>query len=155
MTNGTPIEQKVLVDTCFLISLVNEKDSLHKNAEDYFRWLLSNATTLYMSTITLSEFQEKQSELGILENFRLLPFGMEEVAAQHVKFPREIINGSSGDARVGVKDDIKILSTCFAKNIETILSADSKLIILATSNGLRVIDFKKPIQEHLAQLPLV
>lgn len=155
MTNGTPIEEKVLVDTCFLISLVNEGDSLHKNAEDYFRWLLSTGTTLFMSTISLSEFQERQSDFGILENFRLLPFGLEEVAAQHAKFPREIISGTSGDVRVGVKDDIKILSTCFARNIGTILSADSKLISLAQTNSLSVIDFKKPLQKHLGQLPLV
>lgn len=152
--NGTPIEERVLVDTCFLISLVNTGDSLHANAEDYFRWLLSSGTTLYMSIITLSEFQEKQDELQIIENFKVLPFGLDDVAAQHAKFPREIVNGSSGDERVGVKDDIKILSTCFAQEVPVVLSSDSKLLGLATSSGLRVIDFKVPLHTYLGQLPL-
>lgn len=154
MNNGTPQESKILVDTCFLISLVNTGDSLHTNAEDYFRWLLSQGVDLYMSAITLSEFQDKQDDLEILENFRVVAFGPREAAAQHSKFPREIINGATGERRASVKDDIKILATCFSKGIPTILSSDSDLIKLALSHGLRVIDFKTPLANYLGQLPL-
>lgn len=152
MTNGYTYTG-ILVDTCFLISLVNKGDPLHANAEAYFRWALAEKIPLYMSAITLSEFQQKQ-ELGILENFKILIFGLSEIAAQHKHFSRDDVSGLPSDQKVLVKDDIKILATCLAHEIDTVLSSDGDLGTLAKSKGLKVIDFKTPISEHLGELPL-
>ena len=147
------LETDILVDTCFLISLVNEDDSLHRNAENYFRWGLAQKANLYLSTITLSEFQQKQ-EPGIIENFQILPFGLEESASQHQHFSRNDVGGRSSAEKAQVKDDIRIIATCLARGIGAVLTADDDLIGLAKRVGLRVIDYRVPLSSYLGQLPL-
>ncbi len=45
----------VLLDTSFFIRLLNDNDSLHKNARDYFKYFLENDITLKISTISIAE----------------------------------------------------------------------------------------------------
>lgn len=146
--------RSILVDTCFLISLVNENDALHKNAEDYFRWALDHGMTLLISTISLSEFYEKQEKLEIEENFQLIPFGYEEALIQHKYFPREELKGHSGDEKVVVKDDIKIIASGIARKVDAVLSSNDDFNVMAADKELKVINFSTPLSTFLGQLPL-
>lgn len=146
-------DTRILVDTCFLVSLVNTGDAQHASAEEYFRWFLSQKADLYLSAITLSEFQEKQ-DLEILENFKVIAFGLDETAAQHKHFSRGDVSGLPSTQRVLVKDDIKILSTAFAHDIPAVLSANDDFNKLAASRGLKVINYITPLSDYLGQLPL-
>lgn len=150
--NG-PKDTKVLVDTCFLISLVNDDDAQHQSAEEYFRHFLSSDVELYMSMITLSEFQQRQQP-EIIENFQLISFGINEVAAQHKHFGRSDVSGLSSEQKVLVKDDVKILATVLAHEIEAVASVNDDFCKLAVSKGIRVIDYKVALTTYLGQLPL-
>ena len=144
-------ETSVLVDTCFLISLVNEGDAQHTDAETYFRHFMTEKVPLYLSIISLSEFQQKQDP-EIIENFRVITFGMDEVAAQHKHFGREIVSGLPAKERVSVKDDIKIIATCLAHKIEAVLSVNDDFNVLARGRSLRIIDYRVPLKNYLGQL---
>ena len=48
--------QVVMLDTSFLIRLLNEKDPLHKSAMEYYQYLLEQEYVLYVSTIALAEY---------------------------------------------------------------------------------------------------
>jgi predicted nucleic acid-binding protein len=43
----------VLLDTSFLIRLLNDEDPLHLNTKDYFKYFLENEILLKVSTITI------------------------------------------------------------------------------------------------------
>ena len=71
-------KQGVLLDTSFFIRFLNEQDSLCKNAEGYFKYLIEKDFELYISTISIAEYCTKGmvEELPLL-NLRVLPFNMD------------------------------------------------------------------------------
>ncbi len=150
--NG-PIDTKVLIDTCFLIALVNEQDPFHKNAEEYFRHFVESGTELLLSAICMSELYERQ-ELEIIENFRVISFSIDEVAAQRKFFARTDTSSSPDSTRIQVKDDIKIISSGLAHGAAAVLSANDDFNKMAERVGLRVIDYRVPLATYLGKLPL-
>ena len=50
------MKHSVLLDTSFFIRLLNDEDSLHKNAVGYFKYFLENEVTLKISTISVAEY---------------------------------------------------------------------------------------------------
>lgn len=70
--------KSVLLDTSFLIRLLNDEDPLHKNAKGYYRYFLENDIILKVSTITIAEY----CVLGKLEDLplrdiQIIPFNLE------------------------------------------------------------------------------
>ncbi len=145
---------KILIDTCFLISLVNEDDPQHENAEEYFRYFISEGITLVLSTIVLTEFQDRQPKLEILENFQVAVFGVEESNAHREHFSRSDTAKQSPKDKDGVKDDTKIIATALANGISTTLSVNSDFIRMAKKRGLENINYQEPLSSYLGQLPL-
>jgi predicted nucleic acid-binding protein len=145
---------KILIDTCFLISLVNEQDGLHTNAEDYFRHFIAERADLFISTIALAEFMERQGELEIIENFKVLSFDMDEARALNKHFSRADVNanGSTAQSRIAFKDDMKIVATALSREIDSILSANNDLNKIAMEKGLKVIDYGRPLSIYLGTL---
>lgn len=61
----------VLLDTGFLISLVNAKRAHHTAAQQYYRHMLQNNIPMYFSAIVAAEFGIKQPITDLpLNNFR-------------------------------------------------------------------------------------
>ncbi len=68
----------VLLDTSFLIRLLNDEDPLHQNAKDYFKYFLENEIILKVSTISIAEYCVRGSldELPLM-NIQILPFNLD------------------------------------------------------------------------------
>lgn len=148
-----PKYTKVLTDTCFLISLLNENDAQHKHAEEYFRYFIEQKTQLYLSTISLSECYEKQQPT-IIRNFKLVSFGLNESTMQHDLFQRSDVQSKASEEKIVVKDDIKIISSAVANKIPNILSVNDDFCKMAQKVSLNVIDYRVDLSAHLGKLPL-
>jgi len=67
----------ILVDTSFLIRLLNPNDALHANADGYFKYYLENDYPLICSTISIAEYCVKGSYEQIpWRNLQVLPFNV-------------------------------------------------------------------------------
>jgi PIN domain nuclease of toxin-antitoxin system len=78
--------KSVLLDTSFLISLVNGNRPNHKTAAQYYCYLLQNNLPMYLSAIAASEFCVKQDIAELpLKNFRILNFSVKETIVKASK----------------------------------------------------------------------
>lgn len=73
------MKHSVLLDTSFFIRLLNDEDSLHKNAKGYFKYFLENEFILKVSTISIAEY----CVLGNLDdlplkNIQIVPFNLDQ-----------------------------------------------------------------------------
>lgn len=67
----------VLLDTSFMIRLLNESDPLHLNAKGYFRYFLENEIPMYFSTISIAEYCVRGDFHDLpFQNIRILPFNV-------------------------------------------------------------------------------
>lgn len=73
------MKHSVLLDTSFFIRLLNNKDKLHSNALEYFKYFLDNDITLKVSTITIAEYcvLRKLQDLPLV-NLQILPFNLKD-----------------------------------------------------------------------------
>ncbi len=67
----------VLLDTSFFLRFLNENEKLFKNADDYFKYLLSKNIPMFVSTLSIAEFcvGGEINQLP-LKNLRILPFNI-------------------------------------------------------------------------------
>lgn len=100
-----------VLDTGFLITLVDASRPSHDVAKEYYRYFLEEGTPLYLPTVVASEFGIKQPVTDLpLHNFKVLPFNLAEsirCADLNVSYYREKIGSGQRDA---VKDDFKIIA---------------------------------------------
>lgn len=69
----------VLLDTSFLIRLLNDEDPLHNNALGYFKYFLENDIIVKISTISIAEYCVLGSIEDLpLRNLHILPFNLKE-----------------------------------------------------------------------------
>lgn len=67
----------VILDTSFMIRLLNDSDSLHLNAKGYFRYFLENDIPMYFSTVSVAEYCVKGDFDDLpFRNIRILPFNI-------------------------------------------------------------------------------
>lgn len=70
-------EYSVILDTSFMIRLLNEMDPLHNNAKGYFRYFLDNNIPMYFSTVSVAEYCVKGDFFDLpFQNIRILPFNI-------------------------------------------------------------------------------
>jgi hypothetical protein len=113
-----------LLDTGFLISLVNAKRAHHAAAQQYYRHMLQNNIPVYFSAIVAAEFGIKQPITDLpLNNFRILNFNV-----PHGQKAADLWNAlgqrDEGDARHVVRDDVKIIAQASHEGISFILTED-------------------------------
>jgi len=116
----------VLLDTSFLISLVDSKRDNHKTAKQYYTYIIEQKIPIYFSSIVASEFAIKQPITDLpLNNFRVLPFNLpHSIKAAEIW---GLLDGrDSGDSRAVIKDDIKIIAQALKEDIEFVLTDDAK-----------------------------
>lgn len=72
------MKHSILLDTSFFVRLLNDEDSLHKNAKGYFRYFLETEIVLKVSTISIAEYcvRGKIDELP-LRNIHIIPFNLD------------------------------------------------------------------------------
>lgn len=117
----------VLLDTSFLISLSDPARPNHGVAMDYYRECVRRQVPMYLSTIVISEYQVMQAINDLpLRNFVVLPFNVDHAMRCGLiirQMPRD-----SGDDRVRVKDDFKLLAQCDCDSISHLLSEDASTL---------------------------
>lgn len=116
-----------LVDTSFLITLVDANRPHHAIATQYYRLALEQQTPMYLSVIAASEFAIKQDLTDLpLKQFRILPFNLPH-AIRAAELWRQLGMDRS-DSRVAVRDDLKILAQADRESISTILTEDENTL---------------------------
>lgn len=126
--------ESVLLDTNFLVGLVNPNDIHHQSANEYYKYFCEQGTKMYLSSIVLSEFttKHKYRDLHIRKTLIPVSFNLREAILsgelKHYKVREQgSMKGSENATRVQIKDDIKILAQLFTYNIEGIATGDSKM----------------------------
>lgn len=112
----------VLLDTSFLISLVNAKRSHHQTAVQYYRHMLQNNMPMYFSAIVAAEFGIKQAITDLpLNNFRTIQFDVPH-GQQAAHLWNALGQRDDGDIRAVVRDDVKIMAQASRESISFILT---------------------------------
>ena len=52
-------KQTVFIDTSFLITIFDSSRKNHENAKRYYQYFINNSIDMYLSTIVISEYQQK------------------------------------------------------------------------------------------------
>ncbi len=154
----------VLLDTSFFVRLLNEKDNLHKNALDYFRYFLEHQILLKVSTISIAEYCVKGvvDELP-LERTQIIPFNLDhakstgEIAriifnnnkiAPEALMPRAIIpNDSKLFAQAHLDKGIKYFVTSDKRSEKTYSKLKTEF-----NPSFTIIDISVPYNEYFGIL---
>lgn len=117
----------VLLDTSFLISLVDANRPNHPAAALYYRSMLDQQCPMYFSAIVAAEFAIGQPITDLpLKNFRPIPFNIpHSVEAARLW---NALNRDSGDNRAVVRDDIKLMAQAAHESIPFILTEDASTL---------------------------
>lgn len=148
--------RKILVDTNFLISLVNANEIYHQNAKEYFKQILEDEATLWISAIVWSEFSKNRDAIfPIMENFKFIAFQVNDAEKVweifDIQFYKE--KGSSPE-KICLKDDFKITAQAIARDFDAIITSDNDFakILKDHESKIQIIDFKKSSKEFLGKL---
>ena len=150
----------VMLDTSFCIRLMDNTDSLHQNALDYYKHFLTEKVTMHISTIVVAEYAvgDDPNNLPLnnlqIESFDFLDAGVAGNFHRIIKGNQDNVEGYS---RRIVANDVKILAQIQTKKIEGIISKDIKSVkdyIVPLSNSLQIkfIDLNVPLTDALGQL---
>ena len=116
-----------MLDTSFLISLTDRHRTHHRVAVQYFRESLSRSVPLYLSAIALSEFHVKQAVNDLpLRNLIVLPFNIDHAMSAGILM--RSVNRDSGDNRIAVKDDVKLVAQAVCESITHVLTEDKNTL---------------------------
>ena len=145
-----------LIDTTFVIHLVNPRLEYHANALTYFQALQTNRTALYLPTLVMAEYAVKGGTDGVLAVLATLGaqvcgFDMAaalrygELAQQH----RTIFNAPTPEKERSIVD-LMLVAIADTQGIESIVTTD-RHIAGALRNGTQVgvIDLKNPPESML------
>jgi hypothetical protein len=114
-----------VLDTGFLITLVDANRESHEHAKAYYRYFLENGVTLYLPTVVASEFGIKQPVTDLpLHNFIILPFNLAEAircADLNSTYYRQKASAGQRDA---VKDNFKIIAQAEEQDALFLLTED-------------------------------
>lgn len=160
------MKRSVMLDTSFFIRLLNDEDSLHLNAKNYFKYFLQKDIALKVSTISIAEYcvVGKLEELP-LKNIQILPFNLKDAErtgefakiifkenkiSEEKLFPRAII---PNDSKLFAQADIDKAITHF---ITSDLRSKKTLALLKkeTNPSFEIITIDVPYNEVFGILDL-
>ncbi|MEM9158633.1 MAG: type II toxin-antitoxin system VapC family toxin [Verrucomicrobiota bacterium] len=118
----------ILLDTSFLISLVDKNRPNHKTALKYFRHFAQDSIPMFLSTIVVSEFHLKQAVTDLpLDAIIILPFNLPDaMKAAELDFTKANRDGST--SRDSIKDDYKLLGQAGANDIAFLITEDERTL---------------------------
>lgn len=118
----------VLLDTSFLISLVDQRRPNHGVAAQYYRAMLEQQVPMYFSAIVAAEFEIKQPITDLpLKNFRSIPFNIPH-AREAGRLWNALGKRDEGDPRHVVRDDVKLIAQACHESIPFILTEDASTL---------------------------
>jgi|SRR6218665_2170238 len=117
-----------LLDTSFLISLVNANRPNHAVAVQYYRHMLQNEVPMYFSAIVAAEFGIKQPIADLpLNNFRIIDFNVPH-GQKAAELWSALGQRDDGDARHVVREDVKLIAQASHEDIGFILTEDASTL---------------------------
>lgn len=118
----------VLLDTSFLISLVDRKRVNHDIAIQYYKLMLEQQSPMYLSAIVVAEISIKQPITDFpLKNFRAIPFNIPH-SIESARIWNLLGTRDYGDSRAVVRDDVKIMAQASHEQIPFILTEDASTL---------------------------
>jgi len=115
----------VLLDTTYLISLVDDTRANHQQAKDFFKYFVENKYAMILSSIATCEFCARQPLTDLpLSNFKLLPFNISDSHHLRTLFVEYVTHRITGENRVSVKDDFKLISQASYNQIDYLITED-------------------------------
>jgi PIN domain nuclease of toxin-antitoxin system len=118
----------VLLDTSFLISLVDRNRVHHTIAAQYYKLLLEQQSPIYFSAIVAAEISIKQPITDLpLKNFRSIPFNIPH-SIESARIWNLLGTRDSGDSRSVIRDDVKIMAQASHEAIPFILTEDASTL---------------------------
>jgi len=131
--------KSILLDTSFLIRLLNENDPLHKNTLNYYKHFLERQIILKCSTISISEYcvKGKIEELPF-RDIQIIPFNFNH--AQRAGEFAKIVFNNKGKLETEKRNIIPNDSNLFAQ-----ADVDSEINAFATSDEecMKIFDILK------------
>ncbi len=122
----------VLLDTSFFIRLLNDDDSLHQNARDYFKYFLDQEITIKVSTISIAEYCVKGSieELPLM-NMQIVPFNLDHAKKAgefaNIIFEEKNLSAEELKPRAIIPNDSKLFAqTDTDESITHFVTSDSR-----------------------------
>jgi len=164
MNSGETMSNSVLLDTSFLIRLLNKEEKLHEHAKGYYRYFLDQEYELKVSTIAIAEYcvRGKREDLP-LKQVLVSPFNIDDAEqAGHFarilfenkgvlskkKLPRLIIpNDSKLFAQAHNDTDVTHYATADTRSKTTI-----QILIQNTDVNFDFIDIHTPWNERFGEL---
>lgn len=120
------LKPSVLLDTSFLISFVNKTRDNHDVTLQYYRYMIEQGITMYLSSIVISEFSIKQDITDLpLPRFITLPFNVGD-GIEAGKIHNLLGKPVRDEGRDVAKDDLKIMAQAVRAGILFILTDDVK-----------------------------
>jgi predicted nucleic acid-binding protein len=126
------MSSSVLLDTSFLIRLLNDEDPLHQNAKDYYKYFLEKGIVLKLSTVSVAEYCVKGSISDLpLKNLQIIPFNLDH-ASRTADFARIIFKGSKASdvtlhPRAIIPNDSKLFASAdLDKTITHFVTSDER-----------------------------
>lgn len=130
-----------LLDTSFLISLVDDSRKHHAVARQYYEHCLRVGAPLHVSTLVLAEFATKQAVTDLrLHTMRVEPFNIRHASKAGELCARLMGSRDDDDKRAVVRTDLQLIAQVACEGIPFILSEDkntlSKYVARARSAGM-------------------
>lgn len=122
------MNSSVLLDTSYLISLVDSRRPYHANAKAFYQYFLDNKIHMILSSIATSEFCVVQPITDLpLSNFKMLAYNIPDSHHLRVLF-MDYFHKSGMQSRIAVKDDYKLISQAEFNKIDFFITEDGELI---------------------------
>jgi predicted nucleic acid-binding protein len=113
-----------LLDTSFLITLVDDSRPQHAVARKYYEHALQQGAPLHVSTLALAEFAIKQAITDLpLRTFRIEPFNIRH-AIKSGELCAKLSARDAGDNRAVVRADLQLIAQAATEGIPFILTED-------------------------------
>ncbi len=114
----------VLVDTSFLITLYDKTRPNNPTAFKYLNYFLDNLIDMYLSTIVISEYQQMQPIVDIINSGNYIPISYNYEDAIKTAEIAYNISGEKRGSRAEFKDDLKLMGQAEFNNITFIITDD-------------------------------
>lgn len=159
MNNG------VLLDTCFLIKLLNSKDDLHSSAKDYYSYFLSSKIQMYISTITIAKYCIRGKIEDIpMKHIKILPFNWSHAikagSFMETVFRQKNSNAENIRPRAIIPNDSKLFAQVAAEELITCFVTSDEMgkkiyniIRSEHSPNFEYWDVNIPLSQCLNELP--
>lgn len=160
------MKHSVLLDTSFFIRLLNDEDSLHQNALNYFKYFLEKEIDLKISTISIAEYCVKGNLSDLpLVNLQIMPFNLNHAQRTgefaKIIFNQNLISSEKISPRAIIPNDSKLFAQAdLDKTITHFVTSDSRSKITlgyltkVTKPKFEVIDINFPYNETFGILDL-